>query len=68
VSTTWIEVELVGDDDKPVPGEKYRVTLPDGSVEEGTLDENGVARIEQFQSGECKITFPELDQEAWEEA
>ena len=66
-TTTWIEVELVGDDNKPVTGERYRVTLPDGTVEEGTLDGNGLARIEQFEAGECKISFPDLDQEAWEE-
>lgn len=62
----WIEIELVGEDDKPIPGEKYRVTLPDGTVDEGTLDEKGWARIEGFDEGDCKITFPDLDKEAWE--
>lgn len=64
--TSWIEIELVGEDDKPIPGEKYRVTLPDGSVDEGTLDQNGWARVEGFEKGECEVTFPDLDQEAWE--
>jgi type VI secretion system secreted protein VgrG len=67
-TTSWIEVELVGDDDKPVSGERYTVTLPDGTVEEGTLDDHGIARIEQFEPGNCKISFPDLDEEAWEEA
>ncbi len=62
---SWIEIELVGEDDKPIPGEKYRVTLPDGSVDEGTLDQNGWARIAGFTAGACKTTFPELDQDAW---
>jgi hypothetical protein len=66
--TSWIEFELVGEDDKPIPGEKYRVTLPDGSVDEGTLGEAGVARVEGFEPGQCEITFPELDQEAWSDA
>jgi len=63
---SWIEIELVGEDDKPIPGEKYRVTLPDNSVDEGTLDSQGYARVEGFEKGSCKITFPDLDKEAWE--
>ena len=66
--TSWIEIELVGEDDKPIPGEKYRITLPDNTVDEGTLDAKGFARVQGFESGSCKVTFPELDQEAWEEA
>src|SRR5664279_5165176 len=45
---SWIEIELVGEDDKPIPGEKYKITLPDGSVDQGTLDQNGLARVEGF--------------------
>ena len=63
---SWIEIELVGEDNKPIPGEKYRVTLPDDSVAEGTLDENGLARVEGFENGTCKVCFPNLDKEAWE--
>ncbi len=64
--TSWIEIELVGEDDEPIPGEKYTITLPDESVAEGTLDEKGFARIEGFEKGACKVSFPELDKEAWE--
>lgn len=64
--TSWIEIELVGEDDKPIAGERYRVTLPDGSVDEGALDHNGWKRIEGFAPGSCQVTFPELDQDAWE--
>ena len=58
----------MGEDDEPVPGEVYRVTLPDGKVAEGTLDEKGFARVEGIDPGTCKVTFPNLDQEAWEKA
>ena len=64
---SWIEIELVDEDDKPVPSEKYRIILPDGeTVAEGTLDDKGFARVDGIEAGTCKITFPDLDQEAWE--
>jgi type VI secretion system secreted protein VgrG len=63
---TWIEIELVDDDGKPVPGEKYLVTLSDGkTIASGTLDENGFARVENIDPGSCKITFPNLDGRGW---
>jgi hypothetical protein len=63
---TWIEIELVGEDDQPIAGERYRITLPTGEVAEGTLDAQGWARAGGFDAGQCKIAFPELDEEAWE--
>ena len=65
---SWIEIELVDEEDEPVPGEKYKITLPDGSVAQGTLDQNGFARVEGIDSGTCQITFPKLDKDAWETA
>lgn len=63
---SWIEIELVGEDDKGIPGERYRITTPDDSVSEGTLDQNGFARLEGIEPGTCKICFPRLDKDAWE--
>jgi hypothetical protein len=64
--TSWIEIELVGEDDKPIAGEAYQITMPDGSVKTGTLDEKGFARVEGMDPGTCKVTFPDLDKDAWE--
>jgi type VI secretion system secreted protein VgrG len=64
----WIEIEMIGEDGSPIAGERYEVKLPDGSVSTGTLDGNGLARIEGFEPGNCEISFPDLDQDAWEKA
>ena len=66
VETVWIEIELVGEDDKPIPGEAYRLTMPDETVKDGTLDENGFVRVEGIEPGSVKVTFPNLDKDAWE--
>ncbi len=66
--TSWIEIELVDERDAPVPGEAYRITLPDGTVAEGTLDDKGFARVDGIDPGTCQVTFIHLDQEAWEKA
>ena len=66
---TWVEIELVDEEGNPVAGERYAVTLADGTtVAQGTLDQNGFARIEGIDPGTCKVTFPRLDKDAWEPA
>ncbi|HQU13045.1 MAG TPA: type VI secretion system tip protein VgrG [Thermodesulfobacteriota bacterium] len=65
---SWVEIELVDEDGKPVPGERYRVETPDGKIAEGSLDEKGFARINRVKPGNCKVTFPKLDKDAWEKA
>lgn len=62
---TWIEVALVGEDGSPIGQERYRIELPDGSVREGTLDAEGLCRVADIAAGDCVVTFPDLDQEAW---
>ena len=65
---SWIEIELVDEEGKPVPGEAFKVTLSDGSVYPGTLNEKGFYRIEGIEPGTCQITFPNLDKDAWKKA
>ena len=63
----WIEILLVDADGKPMPGVKYRITPPGGAVpREGVLNQNGQAGYYDFEPGNCKITFPDLDKDAWE--
>ncbi len=64
--TSWIEITLVDDEGDPVAGERYRVTLPDGStLAEGTTDDKGFARVSHIDPGICKVTFPNIDGRAW---
>jgi len=64
--TTWIEIELMDPDGTPVPNERYKITMPDGSIKYGRLDGDAKARIEKLQPGSCQVTFPDRDQEVWE--
>lgn len=58
----WIEIKLLDEAGKPVPGEPYQITLPDGTtIADGTLDENGFARVDNIDPGTCKIVFPSRD-------
>ena len=61
----WIEIILVDMEGNPMPGVKYRITPPGGAPVEGTLNQYGQAGVYQIDPGNCKITFPDLDQEAW---
>jgi type VI secretion system secreted protein VgrG len=65
----WIEIELIDDQGKPVAGEHYRITLPDGTtLAEGRLDMKGRARVDGIDPGTCKVTFPDLDATTWRPA
>ena len=67
---SWIELQLVYESNgKPVAGVAYEVTLPDGkTIASGSTDDKGVGRVDNIDPGSCKISFPALDKEAWEDA
>jgi type VI secretion system secreted protein VgrG len=58
---SWIAIKLKDSDGEPVPGEPYKVTLPDGSVATGSTDANGEARVTGFDPGQCKVEWTKLD-------
>jgi hypothetical protein len=68
IKKSWIEIVLVDEENNPVPGETYKVVLPDNKVKVGTLDAKGFARIDGIEDGQCQISFPKLDKDAWEKA
>jgi hypothetical protein len=67
---TWVEIVLVDDEapPQPVAFARYRIELPNGRVETGMLDENGRARIEGIDPGECQVSFPDFDARDWRQA
>lgn len=52
---------------KPIPGERYRVQLPNGALREGVTDANGRIRIENIPQGQCKLMFPNMDADTWQD-
>ena len=62
---SWIEVKLHDKNGKPVPGELCRITLPDNTVWQGTLDGKGFVRVDGIKPGSCKITFPRRHKTLW---
>lgn len=61
----WIEIELIDENDKPVPGTKFKVKFANGVERVGTLDQNGWARVEGIPKEPCEVSFPEIDDAAW---
>jgi type VI secretion system secreted protein VgrG len=65
---SWIKIKMVNEAGEPVPGVRYRVTTPSGRVASGTLNKEGKAEVKGIDPGNCQVTFPDLDKDAWEEA
>ncbi len=64
----WVSIELKDEDDKPMKGELYEIETPSGKSIKGSLDINGFARVWVNEEGQCKIRFPGIDAEEWQEA
>jgi len=62
---TWVEFRLVNDEGKPVPGARFKLKITDGSVREGSLDDNGSVRVQNLDPGMCEISFLDYDQREW---
>lgn len=62
---SWISIKLVDQDDHVVPGEPFRIKLPDGSSVEGQLDLGGQARISGIDPGNCQVSFPNRTASDW---
>jgi hypothetical protein len=65
---TWIEIVLVDETGKPVPGVKYQLKITDGSLREGTLGADGSVRVNGIDPGTCTVSFPQIDAREWSRA
>jgi len=54
----YFYIELVDDDEAPVPFVTYLATFPDGIKKTGRLDKNGKAKVPCKTHCQCTITFP----------
>jgi type VI secretion system secreted protein VgrG len=64
---SWIKLKLVDEEGKPVPGEAYEIKTSDGKYRTGSLNNKGEAHVKGIEPGNCEVTFPNLDKDAWEE-
>lgn len=65
-TSDWIEILLVDEMGKGIPGQRYLIVTPDGQQRRGFTDSLGSARITRIAAGNCKVSFPDLDARAWE--
>lgn len=63
----WVEIEVIDEDDNPVPDARFVLELPDGSMKRGTLGADGRARLSEIEPGTCKVSFPDFDASEWEQ-
>jgi hypothetical protein len=60
-----VELELVDDDGQPVAGVRVRITPSAGPPVELTSDASGIVRANDIEPGQCTITLPDHDTNAW---
>jgi hypothetical protein len=58
--STWIDIELLDPDGKPVPNRKVRLTFSDGRVVEGTTDAEGLFGLDGIDPGDCELAALDL--------
>ncbi len=64
--SSWVTIELVGEDGTAIANQRYRLILANGEKRRGKLDAQGRARVDGIPPGDCRLSFPDLDREAWE--
>jgi phage baseplate assembly protein gpV len=65
---TWIEIVLKDKQGVPIPNERYRIKLADGTTQEGSLDGDGKARVDGIKPGTAQVSFPDRDGNEWKPA
>jgi len=61
----WLEIELVDEQGTPMAYTRYLITTASGETQEGTLDADGKARLEDLEPGMYEVSYPDLDPGTW---
>jgi len=61
----WVEIALVGEDGIGIAGVRYLIVAPDSEEYTGVTDGDGLAKVTNIPAGNSKISFPDLDKDAW---
>jgi hypothetical protein len=64
----WIQIQVVDDDDLPVPGVAMELKLPNGRVSRVRADSQGVVYVSDIDAGQCELRLTQFDAEVWEMA
>jgi uncharacterized protein (DUF2345 family) len=68
-STHWVEVELLDESGAAIANVTCEIKLPDGEVVRRKTDANGRIRLSRIAAtGDCQISFIDLDASAWHAA
>jgi hypothetical protein len=62
---TWVEFQLLDAADKPLKGEKCKLTLPDGKEKEASTNDQGIVRVNDIDPGPVTIRLPNRYDDEW---
>jgi len=65
VAKSFIALELICTKGKPIANARYQMTLSDRTRLTGSLNAQGVTRVEGIDPGTCQIEFPDFAAEEW---
>ena len=65
LNSDWIEVELVIDDNEPVPDKFCTIIDAYGVPHTLKTDVDGLIRLESIPSGLCTVSFSRLEADGW---
>jgi hypothetical protein len=61
----WLELSMVDAFGDPIPGIRYRVTIPTGKVLEGVTPPSGRVKLVGLAKGQCKIEWPGAEEDGF---
>jgi len=65
---TWIQIEVIDEDDAPIGGVAVRLTTADKSVQNARTSREGVVYAHGLKPGNVTVEFPDIDAADWEPA